>query len=155
MEPYHVRTAAPRDIQIILSHRRKMFEDMGYNDSMSLDLMLATSTPLIQRGLEKGTYRGWLVETPTGEVIAGGGIIILDFHSHPQDPKPRRAWVVNMYTEYAYRRRGLARLLMNTMIEWSRAEGMRFLYLHASDNGRSLYETLGFKPTNEMKINLQ
>ena len=59
-----------------------------------------------------------------------------------------------MFTDAAHRRRGLARRLMETMLEWCRAEGMRFLYLHASDDGRPLYESLGFTPTNEMRLAL-
>ena len=57
-----------------------------------------------------------------------------------------------MYTDPAHRRRGLARRLMETMIAWARAEGHATLYLHASDEGRGLYESLGFAPTNEMRL---
>jgi GNAT superfamily N-acetyltransferase len=78
--------------------------------------MAATSTPLLRRGLEDGTYRGWLVEASSGEVVAGGGLISLEYHSHPADPVPRRAWVVNMFTEREHRRRGLARLVMGAIL---------------------------------------
>jgi len=87
-------------------------------------------------------------------VVAGGGVILLQFQPHPMDPRPQRAWVVNMFTEPEHRRRGLAGLLMDTIVTWCRAEGLRFLYLHASDEGRALYESLGFVPTNEMLLEL-
>jgi len=154
MNEYRIRPAMVQDLATVLHHRRRMFEDMGYKDPLSLDAMLATSGPLIQRGLEEGKYRGWLVVAPGGGVVAGGGIIFLEFQSHPRDPRPQRAWVVNMFTEPEHRRRGLARLLMKTMLEWCRNAGMEFLYLHASDDGRPLYESLGFKPTNEMRLAL-
>jgi len=130
-----------------------MFEDMGYTDARALEVMLAVSTPLIGRGIADGSYRGWLVEGSDG-VVAGGGVILLQFQPHPMDPRPQRAWVVNMFTEPEHRRRGLARLLMDTIVTWCRAEGLRFLYLHASDEGRALYESLGFVPTNEMLLEL-
>jgi GNAT superfamily N-acetyltransferase len=131
-----------------------MFEDMGFTDPQALDAMLAISTPLIERGLLDGTYRGWLAETPGEGVVAGGGVIVLQFQPHPIDPRSHRAWVVNMFTEPKHRRRGLARRLMRTIVVWCRAEGMRFLYLHASDDGRPLYESMGFKSTNEMSLAL-
>jgi GNAT superfamily N-acetyltransferase len=59
-----------------------------------------------------------------------------------------------MFTEPEHRRRGLARLLMDTIVTWCRAEGLRFLYLHASDEGRPLYQSLGFVPSNEMRLQL-
>jgi len=151
---YEIRPATPQDLEVVLYHRRRMFEEMGFIDQQALHAMLASSSPLLGRGLMDGTYRGWLVEAPGAVVVAGGGIIVLEFQSHPGDPRPQRAWVVNMFTESAHRRRGLARRLMETMLEWCRAEGMRFLYLHASDDGRPLYESLGFTPTNEMRLAL-
>ena len=44
---------------------------------------------------------------------------------------------------------------MLTMIDWCRREGFAFVSLHASKDGRHLYDGLGFKPTNEMRLNLR
>jgi len=131
-----------------------MFEEMGHRDPAALDAMLATSEPMLRRGLGDGTYRGWLVEAPSGEVVAGGGLISLEYHSHPADPEPRRSWVVNMFTEPDHRRRGLARLVMETILAWCHECGMRTVYVHASADGRALYEALGFEPTSEMRLRL-
>ena len=154
-ETYSIRAATPRDLELVLHQRRRMFEDMGYTDRQALDTMLAAATPLIERGLADGTYRGWLAEATGGRVVAGGGVIILEFQPHPLDPRPQRAWVVNMFTEPEHRRQGLARRLMQTIVEWCRADGMSYLYLHASDEGRPLYESLGFKANNEMRLKLR
>jgi len=48
----------------------------------------------------------------------------------------RRATILNVYTDPAYRRRGIARALMETMIDWCRSEGFAHVTLHASDDGR-------------------
>jgi len=151
MEPYRIRPAGPDDLPIVLDHRRRMFEAMGYTDPATLDAVNESSAPLLARGLANGSYRGWLAEAES-TIVAGGGIVVLDFQAHPIDPRPRRAFVVNMYTNPAHRRRGLARRLMETMIAWSREEGLATLYLHASDEGRELYESLGFAPTGEMRL---
>ena len=153
MNDYDIRPATDENLDVVLYHRRRMFEDMGFTDAEALRAMLLSSTELLRRGLMDGTYRGWLVESG-GAVVAGGGVIVLEFQSHPIDPRPQRAWVVNMFTEEAHRRRGLARGLMGIMLDWCRAEGMRHLYLHASDGGRPLYQSLGFEPTNEMRVSL-
>jgi GNAT superfamily N-acetyltransferase len=148
-----IREATTSDLDVVMHHRRSMFTDMGSGDSRALDAMEATSRPLFARALADGTYRGWLAEE-AGRVVAGGGIIVLAYHSSPRDPKPRRAWIVNMYTERSHRRRGLARRLMDEMIRWCRQERMATVYLHASDEGRALYDSLGFTPTNEMSLRL-
>ena len=65
---------------------------------------------------------------------------------------PKRPLVVNMYTAPEFRKQGLAREIMNTIIAWCKAEGFGCITLHASVYGRHLYESLGFQQTNEMRI---
>ena len=154
MDPYRLRTAGPADLPTVLDHRRRMFVEMGFTDPVALDAMIESSTPLLARGLADGSYRGWLVEAEHG-VVAGGGVIVLEFQSHPIDPRPRRAFVVNVFTEPAHRRRGLARRLMEAVLVWARSEGLGSLYLHASDDARPLYESLGFAATNEMRLSIR
>ena len=64
------------------------------------------------------------------------------------------AYVHRVYTEPAYRRIGLARCILQAMIDECRARGLLRLTLHASDMGRQLYDALGFLPTNEMRLSL-
>jgi GNAT superfamily N-acetyltransferase len=53
------------------------------------------------------------------------------------------------------RRRGVARQLMLTMIDWCRTQGFVQVDLHASKQGKPLYESLGFQPTTEMRLKLR
>jgi hypothetical protein len=43
---------------------------------------------------------------------------------------------------------------MHEMLEWCRAERFTAVALHASVDGRALYDELGFTPTNEMRLQL-
>jgi ribosomal protein S18 acetylase RimI-like enzyme len=67
---------------------------------------------------------------------------------------PRRAYILNVYVYPEHRRRGVARKLMHEMLEWCRAERFTAVALHASVDGRALYDELGFTPTNEMRLQL-
>src|SRR5438093_12356059 len=135
-----------------MRHRRSMFADMGNRERVDLDAMDASSRPLFARALGEGSYRGWLAQEHDGRVVAGGGIIMLPYHSSPRDPSPQRAWIVNMYTEPGYRRRGLARRLMDDMIAWCGGQGMTTVDLHASAEGRLLYDPLRFAPANDVRL---
>ena len=150
-----IRRATPADLGVVMHHRCSMFLDMGYHDESSLAAMRATSEPFFAKGLGNGSYVGWLAENPRKKVIAGGGLIVFDYHSSPTDPLPKRPVIVNMYTEPGYRRRGIARTLMEIMVDWCRKEGLGSVLLHASEDGRPLYESLGFRPTNEMRLMLR
>jgi len=62
------------------------------------------------------------------------------------------AIVLNVYVEPAWRRRGVADALMRAVLDGLAGRGIRRIVLHASDDGRRLYERLGFMPTNEMRL---
>jgi GNAT superfamily N-acetyltransferase len=141
-------------VDVIVIHRRRMFADMGYGEEAQREAMAIAARPFIESALKDGSYRGWLVED-TDRVVAGGGVAIVGFQPTPMDPNPRRAWILNMYTDPAYHRRGLATELLRTMIGWCRQQGLRSVALHASSAGRPLYDVLGFRPTNEMRLDLE
>ena len=131
-----------------------MYEAMGHTDRAMLDEVIRVSEVYFRKALPAGRYRGWLAEAEDGRIAGGGGIVINDWPAHPRESKPLRAWILNMYVEPAYRRRGIARRLMETMISWCREEGYVNVSLHASQEGRALYESMGFVPTNEMRLEL-
>jgi GNAT superfamily N-acetyltransferase len=116
--------------------------------------MQSTSAPYLTTALANGSFRSWLALE--GErVVAGGAILISPWPSHPYDLECRRATILNVYVDPEFRRRGIARRLMQTMIDWCREQNFAAVYLHASKNGKPLYEALGFEPTTEMRLKLK
>jgi GNAT superfamily N-acetyltransferase len=152
---YTIRRATSADIDAIMDQRRKMFLAMGRKDEEKLAASMITSRAFFAERLANGRYCSWLVEHTPGQVVAGAGVIVFDYHSSPLDPSPRRPMVVNVYTDPLHRRQGIARKLMEIIIEWCRVEGFGSVLLHASDEGRPLYESLGFEQTNEMRLMLR
>jgi GNAT superfamily N-acetyltransferase len=92
-----------------------------------------------------GTYRAWLVEDAGGTVVAGGGITIVPWPPGPHYMGSRLAYVYNVYTEPAHRRRGLARLIMDAIHAWCRESDITSVALNASRDGVPLYEALGYR----------
>ena len=151
---YRLRAVSPPDLETVLHHRLRMFIDMGFDPAASESARQA-NTDLFQRALEEGRYRGFFVEDSQGSVVAGGGVVTHEFHTGPREIAPRRSWIVNVYTEPQHRRRGLARAILGALVDLGSEEGWAAVFLHASDEGRALYESLGFKATNEMVMRLK
>ena len=149
-----LRDAILADAEIIVRHRRSMFEEMGYSDAAKNDEMDRQTLARLRRALPTGDYRGWLVENDAEEVIAGAGLSVVTLLGKPFNPAGTYGYLMSLYVEPAYRRRSIARRLMRAMIEWSEREGLSEVKLHASLAGRSLYTELGFKQTNEMRLAL-
>ncbi len=147
-----IREAAPGESAIVLYHRRSMFRDMGDGAADELDRMVEVSRPWLARAQADGSYRHWLALDDSGRVCGGGGVLLVPWPANPKDPCAERAVILNVYTEPEFRKRGIARQIMLTILAWVKERGLRSVNLHASDEGRPLYEKLGFAATNEMRM---
>lgn len=144
---FTLRPATPADAPLIAAQREAMFTEMGqdYREAS------ARFAPWVTPRLEAGTYLGWLVEAG-GQAVAGSGLLLLDWPPHTLDPRPVRAYLLNVYTDPEGRGKGLARALTRAAVDETRRRGIRVLSLHASEFGRPLYAALGFQATNEMRL---
>lgn len=150
---YLIRTADTSDAAVIAHHRRAMFEEMQIKGAM--DMMEFAFRDWVAGQIERELYRGWFVITETNEVVAGAGARLIEWAPTPAFPRTHtQPYILNVYVEPPHRRRGLARMLMETIIAWGQEQGHPTLALHASEFGRPLYEQLGFYGTNEMRLHL-
>jgi GNAT superfamily N-acetyltransferase len=147
-----IREATKDESAIILHHRRSMFRDMNEGTVEELDRMVEVARPWLARALADGSYRHWLAVAASGQVAAGGGVFYCPWPANPHDPCTERAVILNVYTEPEFRHRGIARQIMLVILDAIKARGLRAVNLHASSEGRPLYEKLGFEPTNEMRL---
>ena len=149
-----IRPATIQDIPEILCQRRGMYEDMRYTDSALLEAMSSVTSEYLETALPAGTFRSWLGNI-NDHVVAGGALVISPWPAHPYDLDCRRATILNVYTYPEFRRQGYARQIMQTIINWCKTQGFARVDLHASDDGRNLYESLGFEVSNEMRLELR
>jgi GNAT superfamily N-acetyltransferase len=149
-----LRPATLADATTIAQHRRSMFRDMGYQDELALDSMVMKFVPWLQAKMQSDDYLAWLAVSGDDLVVAGAGLWLMDWPAHMVGSSPRRGNILNVYTEPEFRRQGLARRLMEAAIDWCKVNKIDFVILHASPDGRRLYESMGFQAGNEMRINL-
>jgi GNAT superfamily N-acetyltransferase len=155
MNSYPIRQATTADIPEILHHRRAMFEDMGVTDPALLSPMLAEAKRYLHEAMPNGMFRAWFALSPDDRIIGGCAVAISISPPHPWDPQSRRAYILNLYVDPDHRRKGIARQLLQTTVDWCKADGFGTVSLHASHHGRSLYESIGFVQTNEMRMKLK
>ncbi len=157
-DSFSIRRATVQDAEIIAWHRARMFQDMGEVSGEAFEILRAKARARIEEWLESGNYAGWLaspVDKPD-VVVGGAGIQLEPILPRPLGPSTisegRQGTIVNVFTEPEWRRRSIGSLLMKEIIAWSRNEGLDRLLLHASEDGRSVYEKLGFIASNEMRF---
>jgi ribosomal protein S18 acetylase RimI-like enzyme len=148
-----LRPVRSSDLDLICRHRQEMFRESG-RPPAQVAAMAEPFREWLAPRLADGRYFGWIVEEG-GAPVAGLGMMEIDWPPHPLHPREaRRGYILNVYVEPGFRRRGLARLLMETAQEEARRRGIGYAILHATDQGRALYEALGWTDTAEMALSI-
>lgn len=153
-EGFTLRVSTTADLETLVAHRRAMFRDMGYSDELALDSMSEKFRPWLLEHMKAGDYRAWVTCDGEGRIVAGAGLWLMDWPPHMVGQGVRRGNILNVYTAENFRRRGLARYLMETILFWCGENGIDTVILHASPSGRTLYESMGFTASNEMRLRL-
>jgi len=157
-DTFRIRRATAQDAGVVAWHRARMFQDMGEVSGDAFEILRAKAWVRLKEWIDSGDYVGWLA-TPADKpetVVGGAGVQLQPILPRPVNAstvgEDRQGTVVNVFTEPQWRRRGIAGLLMKEIITWSKDERLDRLLLHASDEGRSVYERLGFIAGNEMRF---
>jgi GNAT superfamily N-acetyltransferase len=88
-----------------------------------------------------------VVDDPTrsGRLVATGAGVIAVRLPGPRNPSARVGHVQWVCTDFGWRRRGLARAVTITLLDWFAARQVPSVELHATPDGESLYRALGFE----------
>jgi ribosomal protein S18 acetylase RimI-like enzyme len=148
-----IRRATVDDAPELVRLRRVMCEGMGWDDPLKLDVMEQAAGDYFAKAIPAGDFCGWLAVTPAGEAVGAGGVIVDRHIPTPGNPSGRVGYVLNIATVPSHRRRGIARRVLQTILVWLEEQGVQQIVLHTSDDGRLLYESLGFESvSNYMRL---
>ena len=144
-----IRIATKDDIDDLMSSRLEMLrvvndlsEDYEYSDEI-----ISESREYFLNGdhLTTLAYDG-------NEVIGCASmsyIRIMPTFSHSTG---KRAHLMNVYTRRNYRRQGIARKMVELLIEETWKKGATEISLDATESGRPLYESMGFTDSTECMV---
>src|SRR5882762_7952942 len=149
-----VRPAGVRDLDALVHQRRAMWKALGVGNEELHVKGDRVYKRWARARLKNHELMAWVVKSFDGR-IAGGGCVWLQ----PVQPRPHRAsmvqpYLLSMYTEPDFRRRGVASMVVKEAMEWCRKNKYERLMLHASETGRKVYCKLGFRRTWEMRRDL-
>lgn len=138
------RMAAPDDAEVLAKLRTQQLIEEGNAEQTDISKKLKDYFSL---SLADGSLICWLGIVDDNIVATGG----LCFYSLPptfSNPTGRNAYLTNMYTVIGYRRSGIATVLVSKLIDEAKARHYAVIKLHASEQGRGIYEAAGFVRTS-------
>jgi ribosomal protein S18 acetylase RimI-like enzyme len=152
-----IRPATSADRDTIVSFRLAMFADMfagepRAEDPPRVDLEALREANERWVGEHFGRdFISWLAELD-GAPVASAGLLWFAHPPGPVSPAGLEAYILNVYTKPEARRLGLAKALASRAVDEARAKGVRRIWLRASDDGRPLYEAIGFRTGRYLEL---
>lgn len=148
------RLATVDDVEALAALKWAMETERHPEHDADRAAYLAAACASIQSEIERGAQIGFLAESGE-EVVACAVLIWWPMLPTLTDLHRVRGYVSSVYTAPAYRRQGIARTLMETLMARAREMGMSRLMLWASEMGRPLYLDLGFIPSRGLEWNVE
>ena len=139
------------DLDTFIRMRITQLREEGAKEDIDL-------TPALEdyygRHLADGTFVSWLA-LDGDRIVGTSGMSFVEKPPYFGCPNGKIGLLSSMYTDPAYRRRGIARELLRRVTEEARAFGCGAVQITASDMGVLLYTDFGFrKNPNFMQLSL-
>lgn len=144
-----IRIATKDDIEALMSSRLEMLKVVNGlpEDYVFTDQIINESRDYFLNGDHLT-----VLATDGDEVIGCASMSFIRIMPTFGHPTGKRAHLMNVYTRSEYRRRGIARRMVELLIDESWKAGATEISLDATELGRPLYESLGFTDSTECMV---
>ena len=141
-----IRIAAKDDIELLMSSRLEMLKVVN---NLPADYKYSEEIVRESRDYFLNGDHITVLAIDDGKVIGCASMSFMWIMPTFSHPTGKRAHLMNVYTKSEYRRQGIARKMVNMLIDETWKRGATEISLDATTMGRPLYESLGFTNSTE------
>lgn len=143
------KKAKLEDLDILTKTRIQVLRAANQlSDDTDMSQVERESYNYYQKALRDGSHIAYLV-FDEGRFVGAGGVSFFQVMPTYHNPSGNKAYIMNMYTNPAYRRRGIAIKTLDMLVKEAKNRSVSAISLEATDMGRPLYEKYGFKKMND------
>ncbi|MFN8345722.1 MAG: GNAT family N-acetyltransferase [Spirosomataceae bacterium] len=155
-QPIIFRKATLSDVEDLVRLRIAFLKELQKPETRRLDdaAMAERLRDYFRTTIESEEFVAW-VALQKGEIVATSGLCF--FHIAPGFtlPEGKKAYILNIYTLPEWRGKGIGTKIFECILEEAKKRGYQRISLHASEDGRPVYEKFGFRLTgDEMELRL-
>lgn len=134
------RKLKEKDLDIFIEMRINQLREEGAKEDIDLRPALRD---YYMRHMKDGTFVSWIAEDE-GKIIGTSGMSFVEKPPYFGCPSGKMGLLSSMFTNPAYRRKGIAKELLHRVVEEAKNYGCGTVQITASDMGVKLYTTYGF-----------
>lgn len=141
-----IRKATVEDVEQLVEVRRQFQETV--KGTRGSEFFAQAVEGYLRKHVPLGTCVVWLAED-NGEIVSCAMLALVEELPVLGNLSGRVGFLHNVYTNPRYRRQGLAQQIVVNCLQSAKEWGVGRVCLGATEQGRSLYEKLGFKALND------
>lgn len=119
-----------------------------FGEEPSEDLLAQNSEYYLRHIADDSHYA--LIASVDGEDCGCGSICLTDELPSPDNPSGHCAYLMNIYVRDAFRQHGVAHKIVEALIAEAKRRDCGKIYLEATDDGKPVYASIGFKDMPDM-----
>jgi GNAT superfamily N-acetyltransferase len=149
------RRANVNDVETLVEYRVRFLNELyNHPENDETKILRKKLREYFSRTIPSKEFIAWLAEC-NGKIVGTGGMVVWQLPSRYGGLESGRAgYVLNFYTVPETRRKGICTHLLNELIKEAKSLGIRYLHLHASKDGISIYRKAGFVEPNQTELKL-
>ena len=134
------RKANINDVEELINLRKLQLLDEGDVAENNIDNDLKK---YFSENIANNKFIAWLA-IENNEIIATSGLCFYELPPTYRNPSGKVAYITNMFTKKEFRRKGIATILFEKIINEAKILNYKILRLHTSVYGKGLYKKYGF-----------
>ena len=139
------RKMTESDLDAFIEMRINQLREEGAREQIDLKPNLLD---YYRRHMSDGTFVSWLA-VDGGNIVGTSGMSFVEKPPYFGCPSGKIGLLSSMYVLPEYRRRGIARILLDKVVKEAREYGCGAVHITASDMGVLLYTDYGFKKNDK------
>ncbi|MGD9211824.1 MAG: GNAT family N-acetyltransferase [Desulfobacteraceae bacterium] len=157
---FSIFPACPDDISVLVDHHKRMFKEILLSqgsDSHIPDWEDLDNAYKNKLNSELGhECNAWIMKTSDNKTVASGAVSIISMVPVPNENSCNVAFLHSVFTENEYRNKGFAGRILKEIINYCKDQGIKRIFLNASNDGMPLYKKIGFESVdNYMRLWLE
>ncbi|MFZ5986764.1 MAG: GNAT family N-acetyltransferase [Bacillota bacterium] len=149
-----IRRGNLEDINSLVELRLDLLKEVGnIKDDTNVEELKKSSIDYFEKKIDNG-FLFWVAEDNV-KIIGISGLVFMERPPVNGNLTGLEGYIMNIYIVPTYRHKGIATGILNEMISCLKDMDVKRVWLHATEDGRIIYEKVGFKSKlSEMEMYL-
>jgi GNAT superfamily N-acetyltransferase len=150
------RRANIDDVEFLIDFRVRFLDELyNHPEDDEAEILRKALHEYFSEAIPSNDFIAWLAEY-SGKIIGTSGMVVWQMPARYGGLESGKlGYILNLYTIPEARKKGICTRLLNELIKEAKSLGLKYLHLHASEEGINIYRKAGFAKPDQIELKLR